>query len=273
MDHVELWHASSDAACIVYQISTRLDYNQTEIYPDFEWALGSEPRPGYVAGNLFQNGLTQAQNAGGALQYVNEVLVRSDEPFVRLFPGHFSSIAPAQHGLPLRSAAADSVGGGGGGGDCDLAGDWYDLSPNGPHPKPFNLHRTGPTTFAVPEPNEWGCPVNATYSRISGHPGTEPAPRLAGHPECGLAGPRTPPVPPHAQLSFLWPAHGESNSTVQNLTVTDGCDYLCFPPKYVTSQGPYGRRPAKVPAGTCAGGGGGASPSGGSPFMIRYYEQ
>ena len=41
-----------------------------------------------------------------SLQYVNELLVRSDEPFVRFFSGHFSSIEPSQHGLPLPLDAA-----------------------------------------------------------------------------------------------------------------------------------------------------------------------
>jgi hypothetical protein len=62
MEYVGLFNASSDADCIVFQISTRLNYNQTAMYPNFEWALGSTPRPGYQPiGNLFANGLTQAQ--------------------------------------------------------------------------------------------------------------------------------------------------------------------------------------------------------------------
>ena len=100
--------SSGDANCVIFQISTRLNYNQTLAYPNFAWAIGGSSTNRCCL--LLQNGITQAQNAGGALQYVNELLLRSDEPFVRFFSGHFSSIEPSQHGLPLSFDATTVVG-------------------------------------------------------------------------------------------------------------------------------------------------------------------
>lgn len=220
MDYIDSWHASSDADCIIFQISTRLNYNQTAMYPNFEWAMGSV-RPGFQQlGNLFPNGLTQAQNAGGALQYVNELLVRSDEPFVRFFPGHFSSITPSQHGLPLSLDLDGSENTDANIANknnrfqpnaCNLTGLWYDSSSNGPHPEPFNIQQTGDNTFTIPLPNEWGCPVYMNRSEVDGTPALPAVPRLAGHPECGAAAPAVPAVPAHTQMEFLWPAHGQVN--------------------------------------------------------------
>jgi hypothetical protein len=289
LDYLDQWDVSSDADCILFQISTRLNYNQTAMYPNFAWALGSEPREGYARGNLFQNGLTQAQNVAGALQYVNELLVRSDEPFVRFFPAHFSSIGPEQHGLPLPAVASVARSGGtkGMNGDvtrgaahggfttaasaCNLTGFWFDLSNNGtPHPNPFIVKQTGAAyAYEVAEPNEWGCPVNITRSEVGGSPAVPPSPRLDGHPKCGVS-PHSghPAVLPHTQMQFVWPPHGSTEKTVQNLTVTPDCKFMCFPPAAAAEgQGPYGRTHASPPPGVCADAGSGGVTAPARPWL------
>ena len=71
MDFLDMWHgpmAGSDGDCVTFMISTRLNYNQTEIYPSFVQNLGPGSRPGFPDGNLYQNGLNRAQNIGGVSQ-------------------------------------------------------------------------------------------------------------------------------------------------------------------------------------------------------------
>jgi hypothetical protein len=239
-----------------------------------------------------------AQNAGGALQYVNELLVRSDEPFVRFFPGHFSSIDPSRHGLPLTLSrhglpltlsphglsstldGSDSMlldghqkdkvesAGQPPANECNLTGLWFDLSSNGPHPTPFKIQRiqriqqsADPHTitndaFIVELPNEWGCPVYINRTQVAAVPTVPPVPRLVGHPECGDAAAAVPAVPAHTQMRFLWPAHGKSGVTVQNLSVSTDCNFMCFPPKWsAEGQGPFARTkgPHAPPPGTCPG--------------------
>ena len=231
------FHTSSDADCIIFQISTRLNYNQTAIYPDFAWAIGALRRDA-KHGNLLQNGITQAQNAGGALQYVNELLVRSDEPFIRFFSGHFSSIEPSQHGLPLPLEAAAPAAAAHGA--CNVDGTWYNT--NNDHPPrttPFHVTANG-TSWQVNEPNPWNAPVRITQVEVGA---TE------GHPECGS----------YTAFEFDWPA----TNTEDLLTFTTDCEYLCFPVSRDDHAGsvvpvPFSRGGGQVPAGTCSGGSGGA---------------
>jgi hypothetical protein len=285
MDYVDNWHASSDAACVMYQISTRLNYNQTEIYPSFAWAFSSKPRPGYSNGNLLENGMTQAQNAAGSLQYANELLVRSDEPFVRFFPGHFSSITAAQHGLPLPlpqdeedlhdedlheedQVIARQ------GGVCNITGVWYDLwnAPKFPKNK-FELKLVGGSTasWRIDQPNEWQCEVFVNETIIPGTPATPAVPRVASHPECGVEAPRRATQAAHSAFGFFWPAHGTGKDTLQNMVPTPDCRYLCFssPAAAAQSHGqPYGRAPVPAPSGICnfATDGGGKD-SGATPWL------
>lgn len=294
LDYVDNWHASSDAACIMYQISTRLNYNQTAIYPSFAWALGSKPRPGFSNGNLLENGMTQAQNAAGALAYVNELLVRSDEPFVRFFPGHFSSIAPEQHGFPLsehqshrqwqagaQRMEAAAGGGGAAAAECNLTGIWYDLHNSG---KPTNKNKfelkqvalstdeSGRTSNAswrwrIDQPNEWGCDVFVNATTASGTPPTPAVPRVAGHPECGVDVSAQPSRPARDEFGFFWPAHGATPNTLQYMAPTSDCQYLCFTNLKAAAQAgnlPYARTTAPAPPGICnfaTGGGSGGGPS------------
>eukprot|EP01047_Picozoa_sp_COSAG01_P053769 COSAG01_NODE_5800_length_4026_cov_3.035141_1_plen_392_part_10 len=262
MDYLGAWRASSDAACIIYQISTRLNYNQTEIYPDFEYIYGA-PRPDASIGNLFQNGMTQAQNAGGGLQYVNELLVRSDEPFVRFFPGHFSSIAPAQHGLPLTDLRDEPeqtppV-------DCDITGVWYDLRNAFPKNK-FELNKTGPSSWRISQPNEWQCEVFVNRSHPPETPTTPPAPpkpRIPGHEECGIV----PAKPSQGRTNtttfgFFWPAHGQTKATLQELAPSSDCQNLCFTNAKASAQAngmPYSRSRGPSKPRVCAFAGAGGS--------------
>ena len=208
--------------------------------------------------------MTQAQNAGGGLQYVNELLVRSDEPFVRFFPGHFSSVAGDQHGLPLplprqdepaRSPAAD----------CDITGVWYDLRNAFPKDK-FELHKTGPNSWKIAQPNEWQCEVFVNRSHPPGAPAPPPPPpmpRIPGHDECGVV-PAKPALGTNTSgtFGFFWPAHGETKDTLQELALSSDCQNLCFTDAKAEAQAqgmPYSRSrgPSKPSVCDFAGGGSG----------------
>jgi hypothetical protein len=257
MDYVGGWRTSSDANCIIYQISTRLNYNQTEIYPDFAYIYGA-PRPDASIGNLFENGMTQAQNAGGGLQYVNELLVRSDEPFVRFFPGHFSSIAPAQHGLPLTDLRGEPeqtppV-------DCDITGVWYDLRNAFPKNK-FELNKTGPNSWKISQPNEWQCEVFVNRSYPPRTPSAPSKPRIPGHDECGIVPAKTS-RGTNTTFGFFWPAHGQTVDTLQELAPSSDCQNLCFTNAEASAQAqgmPYSRSREPSKPGVCDFAGGGSS--------------
>ena len=272
LDYVDNWHASSDAACIMYQISTRLNYNQTAIYPSFAWSFSSQPRPGFSSGNLLKNGMTQAQNAAGGLQYVNELLVRSDEPFVRFFPGHFSSIAPEQHGLPMpeheqQEHSGARQGGEGGGDACNITGIWFDVHNSARFPaNKFELKLVAPSSasnnskngsgysWRIEQPNEWGCEVYVNESKFGGKPSMPAVPRVPGHPECGVDESALPEQPARTDFGFLWPAHGATPDTLQYMAPTPDCNYLCFTnPRAAAQSGgqPYGRASAPAPPGIC----------------------
>ena len=264
LDYVDNWvvQPGSDADCVLFQISTRLNYNQTEMYPAFVKELGPirspTQAPGPVGGNLLENGMTQGQNAGGAVQYVNELLIRSDEPFVRLFPGHFSSIAPAQHGLPLplqhtavaTAAAAARV--------CDVAGVWYDTHNAKISPRNrFELQKTGSTTWKISEPNEWNNAVFVNVSATAAVPAVPGTARVANHPECGMRTASTPARAAQGGFGFFWPP-----ATFQLMAPTTDCQNLCFvDPEALAQNGglPYSRSNATPAAGVCAGGGGGGA--------------
>ena len=255
MDYVGGWRASSDASCIIYQISTRLNYNQTEIYPDFVYIYGA-PRPGASIGNLFENGMTQAQNAGGGLQYVNELLVRSDEPFVRFFPGHFSSIAPTQHGLPLTDLRANGEPEQTPPVDCDITGVWYDLHNAFPKNK-FELNKTGPNSWKISQPNEWQCEVCVNRSYSPGTPVVPPAtskPRIPGHVECGVVPAKPSWGRTNTTFGFFWPAHGQTPDTLQELAPSSDCQNLCFTNAEASAQAegmPYSRSRGPSKPGVC----------------------
>lgn len=101
--------------------------------------------------------------------------------------------------------------------------------------------------YTIAMPNEWGCPVYINRSEI---PATAAVPRLAGHPECGVTSPA---VPAHTQMSFLWPAHGQTGTTIQHLRVSPDCKFMCFPPKFsAVGQGPYARKKGPPPPGICS---------------------
>jgi len=261
MDFVDNWVVGthgSDADCVLFQISTRLNYNQTEMYPAFVKELGREGSiPGF-AGDLLENGMTQGQNAGGAAQYVNELLVRSDEPFARFFPGHFSSIAPAKHGLPLplpepaasteSTAAATKT--------CDITGVWYDMkNEGGKLNNRFELHKTSSSTWDIHEPNEWNKPVHVNVSVMPAVPVVPGELRVADHPECGVRTPSTPARAMQNGFEFFWPP-----KTSQQMVPTADCRNLCFVNPAAAAQAggmPYSRSNATPVAGVCAGASGG----------------
>ena len=265
MDFVDNWVVGtkgSDADCVLFQISTRLNYNQTQMYPAFVKELGPQGSiPGF-AGDLLENGMTQGQNAGGAAQYVNELLVRSDEPFVRLFPGHFSSIAPAQHGLPMPDPAASAESAAK---TCDINGVWYDMHNAGKLTNKFELklNKTSSFTWHISQPNEWNKDVYVNVSVMPAVPAVPGEPRVANHPECGVRTPSTPARAAQSGFGFFWPP-----KTLQQMAPTADCRNLCFvDPSAAAHAGgmPYSRSNATPAAGVCAGAGGAAS----APSLAR----
>ena len=257
MDFVDNWVVKpdgSDADCVLFQISTRLNYNQTQMYPAFVKELGPNSPWG-----MLENGLVQGLVQHGAAQYVNELLVRSDEPFVRFFPGHFSSITPAQHGLPLPllpdpvAASTDSVESAAT--TCDITGVWYDTHSAGRLMNRFELQKTSNSTWHVSRPNEWSRDVFVNVSVTPASPMVPGEPRVANHPECGV---RTPSTPAHAAQSgygFLWPPSNHSRVAYQVMVPTADCQNLCFVDPHAAAQNsgmPFSRSNSTPAAGVCA---------------------
>ena len=227
--------------------------------------------------------MTQAQNAAGGLQYVNELLVRSDEPFVRFFPGHFSSIRPEQHGLPLpkperqqQHPSAERRAEGHGTAKCNLTGVWYDLHNAGKYPtNRFELKLVASSanqsrpSWRIDQPNEWSCEVFVNGTKPSASPPTPPVQRVPGHPECGVDVPAHAPQP--NQFGFFWPAHGATPDTLQYMAPTLNCQYLCFTnPRAAAQNGglPYARTTAPAPPGICNfATGGGSGDSAATPWL------
>lgn len=202
--------------------------------------------------------MTQGQNAGGAAQYVNELLVRSDEPFVRFFPGHFSSVAPAQHGLPLTlqdpAAAVASAAPA-----CDVTGVWYDThdAKTYPHNR-FELQKTG-SAWKIGQPNEWNKEVYVNISTTPAVPAVPGTARVANHPECGTRTASKPARAAQSGFGFFWPP-----ATFQQMAPTADCQSLCFVSPAAAAQNghlPYSRSNATPAAGVCGGGGGTAAPA------------
>jgi hypothetical protein len=254
MDFVDNWVVrpdGSDADCALFQISMRLNYNQTQMYPAFVKQLGPNSPWG-----LLENGLVQGLVQHGAAEYVNELLVRSDEPFVRFFPGHFSSIAPAQHGLPLplpdtASASAESAAN-----TCDITGVWYDTHNAGRMNNSFELQKTSSSTWHISQPNEWHRDVFVNVSVTPATPGVPGEPRVANHPECGVRMPSTPARAAQSGFGFLWPPTKLSRVAYQQMTPTADCQNLCFADPRAAAQNsgmPFSRSNATPAAGACAG--------------------
>jgi hypothetical protein len=267
MDYLNNWvvQPGSDGDCILFQISSRLNYNQTQMYPAFVEELGPvrspTQAPGPVGGNLLENGMTQGQNAAGAVQYVNELLVRSDEPFVRFFSGHFSSIAPSQHGLPLpleQDLVAPT---------CDLTGVWYDTHNAKIFPRnQFELKKQtagAAATWRIDQPNEWNCEVFVNQTVDPATPLVPGTPQIVGSPECGVRIADKPARDARRSFTFSWP------TALQQMVPTADCENLCFVDPGAATQNkglPYSRSNATPPTAVCGGSGGGGV---GSPKVAR----
>ena len=251
MDFVDNWVVKpygSDADCVLFQISTRLNYNQTQMYPAFVKQLGPKGLWG-----LYENGLVGGLVQHGAAQYVNELLVRSDEPFVRFFPGHFSSITPAQHGLPLlplpEPAALPTTK------TCDIAGVWYDTFNAGKLNNRFELQKTSSSTWHASQPNEWNRNIFVNVSVTPATPAVPGELRVDNHPECGVRTPSTPARDAQSGFGFLWPATNVSRVAYQVMVPTADCQNLCFLNPKAASQNsgmPFSRSNSTPVAGVCA---------------------
>ena len=273
IDYLNNWvvQPGSDGDCVLFQISSRLNCNQTQMYPAFVEELGpvrsSTQAPGPVGGNLLENGMTQGQNAAGAAQYVNELLVRSDEPFVRFFPGHYSSIAPSQHGLPL-PLEQDPVAP-----TCNLTGVWYDVHNAKTFPRNrFELKKQtvgAAASWKVDQPNEWNCEVFVNRTVDPATPPVPGIPRIVGSPECGLRTADKPARNARISFTFSWPRPAPARSTLQQMVPTADCQNLCFVDPAAAAQNkglPYSRSNATPPTSVCGGSGGGGV---GSPKVAR----
>jgi hypothetical protein len=86
MDYVQWYNAPSDGFCIMYTAAARLEADQSTVFPQFRRQLAAIQSTNLV---------TNAQIGPGAVQSINEYFLQSHEPFVRLYPAHFSVQQPA----------------------------------------------------------------------------------------------------------------------------------------------------------------------------------
>ena len=174
MDYLQWYNMSSDGQAVMYTISGRIGANQTLIFP--VWVNYNLFRAPQGRDKWFMNNLMMLPQIGSAMmQYVNELMVQSHEPFVRIYPAHFSDTGveggpprgprgspsgygPSGEAEPERREEAPQM--------CDLGGYWNMPVGTG------QIFQTGKTTIESDccERTGFAFHFNGTLSISPAHP-------------------------------------------------------------------------------------------------------